>query len=84
MSYGGIKKYHLIHLDFSKNIYCIYEYEKDRRLTANQAWHMIHHTEPSIKDKLSNRSTIFDYFSIIEKLGYEEKYCDRYCTFRCV
>lgn len=83
MAFGGIKVYHLIHLDFGKRVYSVFQYEKDRRLTANQAWKMIRQSNPILTDKLGVKSTIEDYYQIIEKLGYNEKYCDRYMTFWC-
>lgn len=81
MAFGGIKKYRLIHLDFGKRTYSIFEYERDRRLTANQAWEMIRKTEPIITEKLEAKATIFEYENIIKKMGYNEKHCDRYMTF---
>ncbi len=82
-AFGGIKTYHLIHLDFKNRVYNVFEYERDRRLTASNAWKMIYHTEPVISEKLPAYATIMDYFGIIEKLGYDEKHCDRYATFNC-
>ncbi len=83
MAFGGIKEYHLVHLNFDKNTYSIYTYQKDRRLTANQAWEMIRHSEPEKTGPISNHDTIFKYYDILKEFGYIEKYCDRYMTFRC-
>ena len=81
MAFGGIKQYYLIHLDFDKRVYRVFNYERDRRLTANKAWEMIRHGNPVLVEELRPYATIFDYYDIIEKLGYNEKYCDRYMTF---
>ena len=82
MSYGGIKEYHLIHLDFGKNICGIYHYLKDRRLTASQAWQIIHKTEPDLKIRMSNHDTISFFDKAVNDLNYDVKRCDRYMTFK--
>lgn len=83
MTFGGIKKYYLIHLDFHNDMYQIWEYEKDRRLTSNQAWRMIRYAEPILSGKLNRYDTVFKYEEILREFCYDKKYCDRYCTFRC-
>jgi hypothetical protein len=82
MAFGGIKNYHLIRLDFSKDVYEVYPYQKDRRFTANQAWQHIYNHKPNITGKLAPNATIATYGELVEKLGYDPKYCDRYMTFR--
>lgn len=82
MTFGGAKNYHIIHLDFTKHEFNIYEYEKDRRLTANQAWTLIHSNEQPIeKGQLKQRDTIDKYWEIIEERNYSSKHCDRYMSF---
>lgn len=79
--YGGIKTYHLIHLDFRKDTAEIFEYQKDRRYTSNQAWNVIHHTEPVERIPMKRCATMFTYDKILKNKGYDEKHCDRYMTF---
>jgi len=82
MAFGGIKKYHIVHLDFQKLEFSIYEYEKDRRLTANQAWALIRSkVQPIEKGRLKQRDTIENYWQIIEERNYPDKRCDRYIAF---
>lgn len=81
------KTYYLVHIYFGKsdedNTYVVYQYQKSRRLTANQAWQSIHQAQLPIfsSGKLSKQATVFTYFDIIQKLNLDEKTCDRYCTF---
>jgi len=82
MSFGGIKTYHLIHLDFRTDEYFIFQYQKDRRLTANQAWKFIRQDKPVSVGKLSSKATIDTYYNIIEEKAFNIKYCDRYTTFK--
>ena len=82
MTYGGIKNYTLVHLSFKDGKFEIYDYKKDRRLTAKQAWKFIYDNEPTISGVLSNHATIDDYSKIIETYKLDEKHCDRYMTFR--
>jgi len=83
MSFGGIKIYHLILLDFSRNEYKIFKYEKDRRYTAKQAWNVIYsEADTFIKsEKLSSNANIDDYGKIVDELKLNLKYCDRYMIF---
>jgi len=82
MTFGGIKKYHIVHLDFTIHEFSIYEYEKDRRLTANQAWALIRgNLQPIEKGQLNQRDTINRYWDIIEERNYSSKHCDRYMSF---
>lgn len=82
MSFGGIKNYSLIHLDFRNYTYAIYHYQKDRRLTARQAWAFMRDNKPNLVGEMKKGSTVFLYFDLIEEFGLTEKYCDRYCTFK--
>ena len=82
MSFGGIKEYALIHLDFRTNAYKVFKYKKDRRLTANQAWKVIRNDKSDSIGQLDHRATINTYDEIVEKLGFNPKYCDRYVTFK--
>jgi hypothetical protein len=82
MTFGGIKKYYIVHLDFTTHEYRIYEYEKDRRLTANQAWVLIRSNQrPIDKGQLEKRDTIERYWVIIKERNYSSKHCDRYISF---
>lgn len=82
MTFGGIKEYHLIHMDFVKYEFSIYKYEKDRRLTANQAWNLIHSDiQPIEKGKLKQGDTIEKYFTMVEERNYSIRHCDRYMSF---
>ena len=81
MSYGGIKEYHLIHLDFSKLSCDVYHYLRDRRLTSHCAWLYIRDNKPSLQFRMSNHDHIGFYDKVIKDMGYEEKRCDRYMTF---
>jgi len=81
MSYGGIKTYYLIFLDFCNGEYKIYTYEKDRRYTARQAWDVFWHNEDAVYIKIGKlpvHANINYYFDIIGANGLADKYCDRY------
>lgn len=82
MAFGGIKTYQIVRLNFINNTYQIFTYEKDRRLTARQAWHLIYHSTPNFEANISNHATIDDYYDILAKHEFDEKYCDRYCSFK--
>lgn len=82
MSYGGIKEYHILHLDFSKNVCNVFHYMKDRRLTARVAWDIISTAEPDLQFGMSNHDTILFYDKVINDMNYERKRCDRYITFK--
>jgi len=82
MSFGGIKNYNIIHLDFRTDEYFIYQYPKDRRLTAKQAWKFIRNNTPVYIGRLGPKDTIETYYEIITERGLNDKYCDRYVTFR--
>lgn len=83
MTFGGIKTYHIIFLDFSKSEYKVFKYEKDRRYTAKQAWNVILHELNEIVKigKLPADATIFTYNDIVNELQLNIKYCDRYMKF---
>lgn len=81
MTFGGIKTYHLIYLDFSTREYFIFEYRKDRRFTARQAWLFIRNNTPVSNGKLKPGDTIEKYFYIVDENGFNLKHCDRYMTF---
>jgi hypothetical protein len=81
MSYGGIKVYHLIFLDFKENEYKVYQYEKDRRYTAHQAWDTIHSSAPIKTGKLSPQANIDTFYDIVRENSLDEKRCDRYVKF---
>jgi hypothetical protein len=83
MTFGGIKTYHLIFLDFSKNEYKVFKYEKDRRYTPKQAWNVIYEDINCIKSgKLSSGANIDVYNDLIKELSLNIKYCDRHMRFR--
>lgn len=83
MAFGGIKIYHLVHLDFVKNKYFVYEYKKDRRYTANQAWKIIKDENFIYEGFLSkNPNIIDDYEIVIDKYNLDIKHCDRYSSHR--
>lgn len=82
MAFGGIKKYHLIRMNFNEGIYQVYSYEKDRRFTAKQAWQHIYNQKPILVGQLKPDATIFTYDDLVKEFGYEPKYCDRYMTFK--
>ena len=83
MSLGKIKIYHLVFLDFGKNEYKIFKYEKGRRYTSKQAWDIIYSESDSfIKlGELSLNANIDSYEEIVEELKLNIKYCDRYMRF---
>lgn len=81
MTFGGIKVYHLIHLDFNKNQYRVFKYEKDRRLTSKQAWNFMFENKPVKIDDFPVNANIDDYQRIVNELDFNIKYCDRYMTF---
>ena len=78
MPYGGIKTYHIIILDFWKETYMIFEYQKDRRFTNRQRFNLLYHPtiSPIITGKLKKHDSIQKYNDLIIELGYNEKYCD--------
>lgn len=82
MSFGGIKNYNLVLLDFEKSRYFIYKYQKDRRLTANQAWAFMRDNKADIEGVLDSKATIYDYEVIVTKHDLNLKYSDRYLRFR--
>jgi len=47
-----------LHMNFDKGYYGIYFYEKDRRLTARQAWELIRGSEPAIKGEIGIELTL--------------------------
>ena len=86
MSFGGIKIYNLVYLDFSRMEYKVFKYEKDRRYTSKQAWNVIDHDSDSLVKlgKLSPNATMFTYEDIVSELQLNIKYCDRYMRFRYI
>lgn len=82
MAFGGIKTYNLVLLDFDQNKYFIFSYQKDRRLTANQAWKFIKDNKPEIEGKLPAWATIEDYYTLVKNHDLNPKYSDRYMRFR--
>jgi hypothetical protein len=83
MAFGGVKEYSLVHLNFDKGYYGIYFYEKDKRLTARQAWELIRGKAPNIKGEIGNKANIDTYWKLIDVFGLNPKHSDRYMTFRC-
>jgi hypothetical protein len=82
VTFGGIKHYNLVLIDFSKSKYFIYEYDKDRRLTAKQAWNYMRNNSAVAECNLTPKSTIFDYDEIVAKHELDSKHCDRYIRFK--
>ena len=83
MSFGGIKLFRLIFLDFNRGEYKIFEYEKDRRYTANQAWSTIYHKADNavLSGKLPDNANIDFFKTLVQQNGYNLKRCDRYMRF---
>lgn len=81
MSYGGIKEYHIIHLDFTKNVCHVFNYLRDRRLTARSAWNYIKEEKPDLKFNMNNHDDVGFYDKVINDMNYDYKRCDRYMTF---
>lgn len=69
MTFGGVKDYAIVHLNFDKHIYNIFKYKKDRRYTARQQWNFIRNEKPVITGQLHSNSTIEDYWKLIETIS---------------
>lgn len=81
MTFGGVKTYHLVHLDFVNNKYFVFEYQKDRRYTAKQAWQVISEGNCLYEGDLRKRANIIDdYQIVIDKFNLDLKHCDRYSS----
>lgn len=82
MSYGGIKNYNLVLLDFEISKYFVFKYQKDRRLTANQAWAFMRDNKAVIEGVLNSDATICDYDIIVSNHELNLKYSDSYFRFK--
>ncbi len=82
MSYGGTKNYNLVLLDFEISKYFVFKYQKDRRLTANQAWAFMRDNKAVIEGVLNSDATICDYDIIVSNHELNLKYSDSYFRFK--
>lgn len=85
MSFGGIKHYALIVLDYDKNQYLIYRYRRDRRLTVGQRWAKVEQEAciPDVIHSMPSGANIFIVDELIVKYGLNPKYLDVLRVFAC-